>query len=170
MKLGFRGMILVATVIASSCAIGIISAHAQAGGQQGAAEKPPMAEQVFKNIQSLRGIPVDEFMETMGFFAASTGLNCADCHVEESGGDWARYADDTPRKKITRAMIGMVNALNRNNFGGQRMVTCWSCHRGGRRPDVVPDLAVQYSSALPRDPFEISKSAADAPSIDTDFR
>ena len=55
-----------------------------------------MAEQVFKNIQVLKGIPVDEFMLTMGFYATATGLNCTDCHVEESGGSWARYADDNP--------------------------------------------------------------------------
>ena len=33
------------------------------------------AEQRFKNIQILKGISVQELMETMGFFAASTNLN-----------------------------------------------------------------------------------------------
>ena len=28
------------------------------------------AEQVFKNVQALKGIPADEFMSTMGFFSA----------------------------------------------------------------------------------------------------
>ena len=58
-------------------------------------QKPQMAEEVFKNIQVLKGISVNELMETMGFFAASLGLNCTDCHVSESSGNWARYADDT---------------------------------------------------------------------------
>ena len=35
---------------------------------QDAAQQPRMAEQVFKNVQILKGIPVDEFMLTMGFF------------------------------------------------------------------------------------------------------
>ena len=48
------------------------------GGQTAPAQTPPMAEQVFKNVQVLRGIPVDEFMGTMGFFSASLGLNCTD--------------------------------------------------------------------------------------------
>src|SRR5437016_88944 len=44
-----------------------------------------MAEVAFKNVQVLRGIPVDEFLATMGFIAASTGLNCTHCH---SGNDY----------------------------------------------------------------------------------
>lgn len=165
MKLAFRGLIVV-TAIAGSSAIHVISARAQAGGQ-GPEQKLPMAEDVFKNVQILRGIPVDEFMETMGFFSAATGFNCTDCHVGESGGNWAKYADDTRRKATARRMMAMVTALNQTNFGGRRMVTCWSCHRGNYVPDAVPDLAIQYSDALPRDPFEIKASAPDAPSIDT---
>ncbi len=37
--------------------------------------KPLMAEDVFKNVQVLKGIPANEFMETMGFFAASLRYN-----------------------------------------------------------------------------------------------
>lgn len=32
------------------------------------AANSPLAENVFKNVQILRGIPVDEFMDTMGMF------------------------------------------------------------------------------------------------------
>ena len=167
MKLGLRRVIGVVAVVAGSCAIGLHSARAQAGGQQGPEQELPMAEDVFTNVQMLRGIPVDEFMETMGFFSASTRLSCEDCHVVESAGDWSRYADDTPRKDTARRMIAMVTAINRANFAGQRLVTCWSCHRGTNRPDVVPDLSIQYSSEPPRDPFEITASAAAAPPIDT---
>src|SRR5437763_1263259 len=94
-------------------------------------QKGQMAEDVFTNVQLLRGIPVKEFMGTMGFFSAATGMNCTQCHVEESGGNWAKYADDTPLKRTARKMIVMMNAINRTNFGGRRVVTCYSCHRGG---------------------------------------
>src|SRR5580658_5882754 len=47
-------------------------------------DKPVLAGDFFKNVQVLKDIPVDEFMDTMGFFAASLSLNCIDCHVEES--------------------------------------------------------------------------------------
>src|SRR3984893_8787731 len=114
---------------------------APAAGQQATAEKPQMVEDVFKNVQVLKGIPVNQFMDTMGFFAAALGLNCAGCHVAESLQDWDKFADDIPRKRMARVMIQMVNNINKTNFGGRRAVTCYSCHRGGQVPDVIPSLA-----------------------------
>src|SRR4029077_19406824 len=66
-------------------------AQAPQAGQSAPAAKPVMAEDVFKNVQVLRGIPVDEFMATMGFIAASLSLNCLDCHTQDSGSDPAKY-------------------------------------------------------------------------------
>jgi hypothetical protein len=57
-------------------------------GQAPSTPRPPMAEDVFKNIQVLKGIPVDEFMGTMGIFASALGKNCSECHGVESGGNW----------------------------------------------------------------------------------
>lgn len=165
MKQVCRALIVAAAAMASGSIA--VTAGGQAGGPQGAEQKVPLAEDVFKNVQMLRGIPVDEFMDTMGFISASTGLNCTDCHVGESGGDWGRYADDTPRKATTRRMMAMVATINKTNFGGRAVVSCWSCHGGTNRPEVVPDLAVQYSNELPRDPFQIARSEPGAPSIDT---
>jgi hypothetical protein len=126
---------------------------AWAGGQAPAA-RPPMAEEVFKNVQILKGIPVDEFMGTMGFFSASLGLNCTDCHVDESGGDWAKYADDNPKKRTARRMMQMVADLNRTSFGGRQVVTCNTCHRGNSRPNVQPSLALLYGTPPPDEPGE----------------
>jgi photosynthetic reaction center cytochrome c subunit len=119
-----------------------------------AQERQPMAEEVFKNVQVLKGIPVSEFMGTMGFFAASVGLNCVYCHVPESLENWQRFADEVPRKRVARSMIQMVNTINKNNFGGRAVITCYSCHRGAQRPRVIPSLADQYSVAE-EDPNEI---------------
>ena len=58
----------------------IVWALAVAGLQAQAPARPPMAEEVFRNVQILKGIPVDQFMGTMGFLSASLGLNCTDCH------------------------------------------------------------------------------------------
>ena len=112
-----------------------------------------MSEQAFKNVQLLRGIPVKEFMETMGFFSAALALNCSDCHGETTS--WASYAEDTPLKQTSRRMILMVNAINRANFGGARNVTCFTCHRGSQKPKVTPSLALQYSVPADEDPDEI---------------
>src|SRR5260370_27139620 len=108
--------------------------------------KPQMAEDVFKNIQVLKGMSVNEFMETMGFFSASTLLNCADCHTKESSGNWEKYADDTDLKRTARRMVGMMRGINQSFFAGRRAITCYSCHRGDQRPKVTPDLAEMYST------------------------
>ena len=99
-----------------------------------------MADDVFKNIQVLRGLTVDEFMGTMGFISASLSMNCSDCHDPANA---ASYAADTPRKQAARRMIVMVDGLNKASFGGRRVVTCYSCHRGADRPKITPSLAEQ---------------------------
>jgi len=149
------------------CLLGVVLGRGQAG-QPGTEQKPLMAEDVFKNIQVLRGIPVNEFMGTMGFFSASLSLNCTDCHVSESSDSWARYADDTPRKQTARRMVVMMNAINKADFGGARMVTCYTCHRGGNRPEITPSLADQYGAPPLEDPdrVEILVQPAVGPSAD----
>ncbi len=128
---------------------------ALAWGQVGQEPRPQMAETVFKNVQVLKGIPVDEFMDTMGMFAAALSLNCIDCHVAESVGTWDKFGDETPLKQTARRMVQMVNAINKDNFKGVRSVSCYTCHNGNLRPRVIPNLAAQY--AVPaEDPNEIN--------------
>jgi photosynthetic reaction center cytochrome c subunit len=129
-----------------------LMASTMAYGQAAGDQKPLLAEEAFKNIQVLRGIPVKEFMETMGFFASSLSLNCSDCHGEASGSDWANYALETPLKQTARRMVIMVTELNKANFGGVRSVTCYTCHRGNTAPQVVPSLAAQYAEPPDVDP------------------
>jgi hypothetical protein len=121
-----------------------------------------MAEKVFKNVQVLKGIPVDQFMGTMGFFSASLGMTCTDCHIGESGGNWEKYADDTELKQTTRKMMVMVSALNRTYFNGRREVTCYSCHRGGDRPRVTPSLIELYGPPAPTEPPDAIEKASGA--------
>ena len=149
-------------------AVGIAAANAQQAGQSGTGQKQPMSEEVFKNIQVLRGVPVNQFMEMMGFFAASLSMNCTDCHTKESGGNWALYADDTPLKQTARRMVVMMNAINKADFGGTREVTCYTCHRGVERPDVTPSLAAQYGDPPPLDPdkVEVIPDSGPGPSAD----
>ena len=154
------------TGLATVCGMGLLGSVLMAG-QAAPQETSLPAEQYFKNVQVLKGLPVDEFLETMGMFAAATGLNCTDCHVDESGGSWERYADDNQLKRTTRAMVGIMTAINKQYFGGRQGVTCYSCHNGNRRPKVIPNLAVQYAvNPLNEDPYEILQPASDAPSID----
>ena len=150
MKFGSKRMILGTVGTAGICLLGVVLARGQAGQPQG----PQMAESVFKNVQVLKGIPVDEFMDTMGMFSAALSLNCIDCHTAESVGAWDRFADETPLKQTARRMVQMVNAINKDNFKGVRSVTCYTCHHGDLHPKVIPNLAAQYATPV-EDPNEI---------------
>ena len=114
----------------------------------------------------MKGIPADEFMATMGFFAGSLGISCSDCHTPESGGDWSKYADDgNPRKGRSRGMIAMVNAMNKNFFAGKRMLTCYTCHRGSTSPETTPDLNQFYATLRYREPDKMVTPFPGAPEV-----
>lgn len=150
MKFGSKHMILPVIGIGVVCLV----SDRPANGQAAPEPKPLMVEEVFKNVQVLKGIPVNQFMDTMGFFSASLGLNCTYCHVTESLGNWEKFAEDVPLKRTARRMILMVNAINKENFQGRRVVTCYSCHHGGQRPKVIPSLLEQYNTPE-EDPNEV---------------
>ena len=162
MKIRSGRAILAAAAAATLLLLGAV----RVGAQAAAAQKPLLAEDVHKNIQVLRGLPEDEFMATMGFFSAALAANCTYCHVSESSGSWARYADDTPMKQTTRMMYVMMTAINKQYFGGKRVVTCWSCHHGDEIPTVTPDLADVYGVPRLEEPDVIAENAPGAPSAD----
>src|SRR5260370_5916697 len=116
--------------------------------QQAAAQrKQRTSEQAFKNIQALKGIPVDDFMGTMGIMSAALGFDGSECH-NGAGTDKVNWAADTGRKVIARKMVVMMAAINRDNFQGRQVVTCWSCHRGRDRPATTPALESVYGPPL----------------------
>jgi hypothetical protein len=144
-----------AAVACLLCAAFAAGQATRGGGQPAPAEKPQMAEDVLKNVQVLRGISMDEFMGTMGFFASALSLNCIDCHVTEAAMDWSKYADDTPLKQTARKMVLMVRAINQANFGGKPGVTCYTCHRSSDTPKIVPSIAEQYEEVPDVDPNDV---------------
>ena len=135
---------------------------------QAPAEKAPISDEVFKNVQVLKGVPVDQFMAMMGFFSASLGMSCEDCHSADDR-NWDGFAADNTRKRMARRMIQMMQKINEDNFGGRQMVTCWSCHRGSDAPRVVPDFTVQYGTLIPPDPNALIAQAPLAPMADEVF-
>src|SRR6202521_409540 len=167
MKLGSR------PVLGAMATIALCLLNTAPAAGQAAPAKQLMSEQAFKNVTVLKGIPVDEFMNTMGFIAAATNYNCIDCHVEPRvEGDWSVYAQETPRKATARRMILMVQDINRTNFGGARVVTCYTCHRNLEgAPKNTPRLADQYGEPPTPDPneVEIRRQGPDAPSADQVF-
>jgi hypothetical protein len=154
---------LVVTAALFTGFLGIAIVRAQAP-----ADRPPTTDEVFKNVQVMKGIPVDQFMATMGFFSASLGMSCEDCHSADDR-NWAGFAADNARKQMARKMILMMQKINTDNFGGRQVVTCYSCHRGSDTPRVVPDFTVQYGPLIPPDPNAIFAQAPLAPMPDEVF-
>ncbi len=58
-----------------------LAMSAAIAAQTAAQTRPPMSDQVFKNVQVLKGIPVDDFLDTMGIMSAALGFDCVECHV-----------------------------------------------------------------------------------------
>jgi photosynthetic reaction center cytochrome c subunit len=128
--------------IAFTCAMSVALAAQTAGPAQ-----PQTAETVFKNIQVLKGIPVDDFMDTMGIMSAALGWDCSECHMG-AGTDTVKWEADTEKKRTARRMTLMVAAINRNNFGNRQVVTCWTCHRGRDIPVTMPTIDTVYGEPL----------------------
>jgi photosynthetic reaction center cytochrome c subunit len=157
------------TILGAIAAVGLcFLGVAIARGQAVQVQRPQLAEEAFKNVQIIKGIPVDEFMDTMGMFAAATGMNCVDCHTPDSTDQWENFGKETPLKQTARRMLLMVDAINKQNFKGVRSVTCYTCHHGDRRPKQVPSLVVQYSAPV-EDPNEIDIFPPGQPSADQVF-
>ena len=130
-----------------------------------AGQSPQMSEEVFKNIQVLKGMPVDEFMGTMGLFSAALSMCCGDCHTG-AGTSNPRWEEDPPRKRTARRMIQMVDTINRTNFNGRHVVTCWTCHRGQPMPTGTPALDRIYGEPVTDPPDVLPAATSGVPTID----
>lgn len=143
MRCGWTRATGAAAATAAVWLVSLVSVAGQAGTE------PPMSEAFFKNVQVLKGIPVDEFMDTMGMFAASLGYDCVSCHSPNIYEQRATaYAEATPLVQRARQMIVMVNTINKNYFAGQARVSCFTCHHAKNRPDFIPSLALQYGELM----------------------
>ena len=118
-----------------SLTLAIAGAWAQSGAPKApvAPAGPKLAEEEYKNIQALKGIPAEQIIPSMQFIAASLGVECEYCHVAH-----ANEKDDKKPKVTARKMIDMMMAINKDNFEGHREVTCYSCHRGSTEPVGTP--------------------------------
>src|SRR5215510_6494816 len=89
------------------------------------AQAPKPAEEVYKNIQIMKGVPAPRLQAVMTNLTKWIGVDCAHCHVS---GEFEK--DDKPAKEAARKMFRMVRALGQDYFGANNPVTCWTCHRG----------------------------------------
>src|SRR5579862_495172 len=147
------------TWVSGGIALAALLALVKAPEAPAQTKKVILSDQTFKNVQALKGIPVDDFIGTMGIMSASLGSDCSDCH-NNAGTDKVDWADDSnPRKVRARKMVFMVQNINKQNFGGAVVVTCWTCHRGRDHPATVPSLEAVYGAG----PLELEDTVSQAP-------
>src|SRR5579862_4411235 len=142
-----EALTIVAFVVACGLAIGGATAqssaspHAAGPGQTVTSSGAKKAEEQFKNIQVLKGVPAEEIFPTMQFITASLGVECDFCHVQG-----AFEKDDKKNKQTARKMMEMMFAINADNFDRHREVTCNTCHRGSPKPLAIPALMTAEST------------------------
>jgi photosynthetic reaction center cytochrome c subunit len=151
-----RGIALAVCVAVLSA--GLAVGYGQSGAPQappaqaqtpGAADapKPKVSEEVFKNIQVLKGVPVDQWQATMQYMASSLGVECNFCHVGNE-----REKDDKKQKLVARKMIEMTRALNKDIPEVEAKVTCFSCHHGAQEPVAMPPVQETDEATRPEGP------------------
>ncbi len=112
-------------------------------GQQKLGGEEKTAEQVYKNIQVLNGLPASELDGVMNFMSASLGVGCTHCHTNP-------WDNDSKSAKLgARRMILMTRAINKENFSGNPAITCYTCHQG--QPRTVPLPPADLPAAEPAD-------------------
>lgn len=103
------------------------------------------AEQVYKNIQILKGLPANQLVALMKSFTRALGVRCEHCHVTAPGSDIPGFGafskDDLEAKQTARKMLRMVGSIQRDYFEGKHGPTCWTCHRGSTKPELEPPPA-----------------------------
>jgi photosynthetic reaction center cytochrome c subunit len=125
----------------------------KSAGQRARSQK--LAEEQFKNIQVLKGVPADQLIPAMQFITASLGVDCEYCHDHQ-----AMDSDDKKPKKIARQMVTMMFDIDKNNFDGRLGVTCYTCHRGAAKPVGIPAIKVEEVAGREEPPKTTSEKAA----------
>lgn len=98
------------------------------------------AEQVFKNIQSMKGMPAGRLVRVMNMgYSRALGVACTHCHFGQD------YSSDEKRPKLAaREMMAMTRTINERlrslqNLEGkpeENFVNCTTCHRGQVDPNA----------------------------------
>ena len=124
------------------------SRHAQVPAAQGAPGRVPVTDEVFKN-SSCEGHSRRYVLRGDGHVRLRDGQRLHLLpRVEGADFDKSEFADARRACSWARGMIAMMNALNKQYFGGQPRVTCFTCHRGASSPVSEPEIALQYGAPM----------------------
>lgn len=133
--------------------------------QTPAAPVEKTVEQVQKNIQVLNGLPHSQLGTVMNYIASSLGVECTYCHVKKDD-KWDFPSDEKPEKGVAREMIKMVQGINKANFKGNPVVSCFTCHRGRNEPVRLPQLPLAETAHTPESPAPASDPKEARPTAD----
>lgn len=99
------------------------------------------AEQVYKNIQTLKGVmTAGRLMIVMRMFSKSLGVDCNHCHVQNEF-----EKDDKPAKETARRMLRLTGVIAREYYNGSSPINCYTCHRGQTQPASMPPAPANTS-------------------------
>ncbi len=165
---GNRALMVAVTAAAVVCGVAVRGVRAQSGVMPHSGPvMPPVqggekkAEEQFKNIQVLKGVPAEQIFPTMQFISVSLGVECEYCHTPP---DFDK--DDKKPKLFAREMMKMMFAINKENFEGHREVTCYSCHRGSTDPVAIPAVMTEEEAkavgGAPKKPAEPKRAETTA--------
>ncbi len=122
--------------------------------------KEELAEEHFKNIKVLKGIPASAISPAMQFISSSLGVKCDYCHYQNNEKELDFDSDKKEEKKTAREMITMVNEINKKFFEGHNEVSCATCHKGSTFPSKRPPV-----SSVSLSEIVTSKELADAETV-----
>ncbi|MBK9316814.1 MAG: c-type cytochrome [Acidobacteria bacterium] len=101
-------------------------------------DKP--AEEVFKNVQTLKNMPAGRLVGVMNGWTKALGVKCNHCHTL---GAWEK--EDEPAKQIARDMVALTSRINgeslkeiKNLKSERPSISCYTCHRGAVKPETAP--------------------------------
>ena len=134
---------------AAAASVLILVSVATLRGQAPSTPRPPMAEEVFKNIQVLKGRTAGQLVQTMNAYGRALTLRCTSCHVAQ---DWASDSlRNKQRARIMQTMVNDINATHMPKMNAQRppTVSCMTCHHGLQNPNQSFDASLPQPAAPP---------------------
>jgi photosynthetic reaction center cytochrome c subunit len=131
-QIGYRGVSM-EQVSNPRIAAKVAAANVLPPSLPAASSDPPMAKDIYQNIQVLDDLSLAEFTRVMLAMTAwvSPEQGCTYCHAEDNLADDSKY-----QKVVSRRMLQMTRHINTDwtTHVAQTGVTCYTCHRGKNIP------------------------------------
>lgn len=147
----FAGLAAGIVVLAGS--IGAAQTPAVTGTVSGAQAAPPPP---MTNLQIIpKDTPRPQVIQTMQAIAASLGVPCNYCHIQEGRGGRNDFAtDEKPTKKAARGMMLLTREINEKlppaiskSSDATTRVGCATCHRGVPIPKQIADIVTDAATS-----------------------